>query len=766
MENLDKQYSPLTIEPEIYRVWENKGCFTPAGDGTRRPYVIVIPPPNITGFLHMGHALNNTIQDVLIRWRRMDGYDALWLPGTDHAGIATQNVVERDLAKKGLTRKQLGRQKFVEEVWRWRETYGSRIIFQLKRLGASCDWTRLRFTMDEMLSRAVREAFVRLYRKDLIYRGQRIIHWCPRCTTALADEEVEYRDEDGHLYFIRYPIVPEGFIEVATTRPETMLGDTAVAVHPSDHRYQRFVGMKVNLPFVNRLIPVLADDSVDPEFGTGAVKVTPSHDANDFVLGVKHNLEFVTVMTPEGKMNENAGQWAGLDRFDCREKLVEALREKGLLSRIDPYQHRLGRCYRCHTVVEPYLSQQWFVRMAPLAKPAIVVAEENTLHFYPERWKKVYLNWLYNIKDWCISRQIWWGHRIPVWYCENQGCCPIVQIDQPQTCPQCGGNKLQQDKDVLDTWFSSWLWPFSVFGWPEKTKDLTIFYPTDTLVTAPEILFFWVARMVMAGLEFTGQLPFENIYIHGTVRDKTGRKMSKSLGNAIDPVEIIDNCGADSLRFSLISMTSVGQDVFLSPSFYVKGRNFCNKLWNASRFVFLQAEKYAPGKIRWQNKPEIWQLSDRWIISQLNHLLQKQALALEEFRLNEALNELYDFFWHRFCDWYIEIVKLSETDQQVFSEVKLPVLLYVLKVCLQCLHPFIPFVTEKLWSILINYLETDSSLVTTSHWPHPGEFFDPEAERVMTGIIQTVTLVREIKTTFNLPLKKRLDCYFQGPSLP
>ncbi|HOL66050.1 MAG TPA: valine--tRNA ligase, partial [bacterium] len=646
METLPPQYSPREIEEEIYRHWEETGCFRPKADGRCRPYVIVIPPPNVTGFLHMGHALNNTIQDVLIRWRRMAGYDALWVPGTDHAGIATQNVVEKELAKRGLTRKVLGREKFVEEVWRWRETYGSRIIFQLKRLGASCDWSRLRFTMDEMLSRAVVEAFVRLYRKDLIYRGQRIIHWCPRCTTALADEEVEYREEKGYLYILRYPLVKGGFVEVATTRPETMLGDTAVAVHPADERYRSLVGEKVVLPFVERIIPVIADEAVDRDFGTGAVKVTPSHDAGDFLLAEKHGLPSITVMTPEGKMNEAAGRWAGLDRFVCRQQLLEALKEKQLLVRVEDYLHRVGHCYRCDTVVEPYLSRQWFVRMAPLARPAIVAAEENKLHFYPERWKKVYLNWLYNIKDWCISRQIWWGHRIPVWYCEHQECPPTVESRAPARCAHCGSGNLRQEEDVLDTWFSSWLWPFSVFGWPEKTRDLSLFYPTDTLVTAQEILFFWVARMVMAGLEFTGQLPFENVYIHGTVRDKTGRKMSKSLGNAIDPVEIIENYGADSLRFSLISMTSVGQDVFLSPSFYVKGRNFANKLWNASRFIFLQAERHRLGKVKWRQVQENWQLSDRWILSLLNRRLAEVERCLEQFRLNEALNLLYEFFWH------------------------------------------------------------------------------------------------------------------------
>ncbi len=758
------QYSPGEIEQEIYHLWESSGCFTPKEDGTSRPYVIVIPPPNITGFLHMGHALNNTIQDILIRWRRMQGYDALWVPGTDHAGIATQNVVEKELARKGLSRKALGREAFIAEVWRWRETYGLRIISQLKRLGASCDWSRLRFTMDPMLSRAVLEAFVHLYRKDLIYRGRRIIHWCPRCTTALADEEVEYREENGFLYTISYPVVGGGFIQVATTRPETMLGDTAVAVHPQDPRYRKLIGQKVQLPFVQRIIPIIADDSVDMDFGTGAVKVTPSHDANDFILGEKHGLGFVTVMTPEGKMNHHAGPWAGKDRFVCRQELLEALKEKNLLVKGEPYLHRIGHCYRCDTVVEPYLSEQWFVRMGPLAKPAIEAAEQGRLKFYPERWKKVYLNWLYNIKDWCISRQIWWGHRIPVWYCENKDCPPIVQQQLVERCENCGSLNLRQDEDVLDTWFSSWLWPFSVFGWPEKTRDLTIFYPTDTLVTAQEILFFWVARMVMAGLEFTGKIPFENIYIHGTVRDKTGRKMSKSLGNAIDPVEIIEVYGADSLRFSLISMASAGQDVFLSPSFYLKGRNFNNKLWNAARFILLQARQHNLGKVVCQDDRKNWQLTDRWIFSLLNKTVAQVETNLEEFRLNEALNRLYDFFWHTFCDWYIEIAKLSQTEEVLVS-VKLPVLLQVLKVCLQCLHPFIPFVTERIWQLLGEYLKLDSSILAVSRWPGKEEFSDPEAEKIMEGVREAVTMIRDLKTRFHLPLKKKLDCFYSGPAL-
>ncbi len=764
-EKFPPQYDSRGIETGLYEFWEEKGYFSAAGHAEgRKKYVVVISPPNVTGFLHMGHALNNTIQDVLVRWKRMEGLDVLWVPGTDHAGIATQNVVEKMLAGKNLDRKSLGREKFIEEVWKWKEQYGSRIIFQLKKLGASCDWSRERFTMDENLSRAVKEAFVHLYNKGLIYKGERIINRCCRCGTALSDEEVEYRDENSFLYYLKYPLDAGGFIEVATTRPETMLGDTAVAVNPSDERYKKALGKKVKLPFVDRLIPVIADDAVEKEFGTGAVKVTPSHDPADFEIGRRHNLPFVTVMDGEGVMNENAGMFKGMDRFRCREEIVKELEKAELLAKTEPYANRVGCCYRCASVVEPYLSSQWFVKMAPLAKPAIEAAEEDVLKFYPERWKKVYLNWLYNIRDWCISRQIWWGHRIPVWYCNSckgaeKGV--FVSTGEPEVCPHCGSADIHQDPDVLDTWFSSWLWPFSVFGWPEKTKDLEAYYPTNTLSTAQEILFFWVARMVMAGYEFMGKEPFENVIIHGTVRDKTGRKMSKSLGNVIDPVKIIEDYGADSLRFSLISMTAAGQDVFLSPTFYVKGRNFMNKVWNASRFIISVTEKSGAGKVEFPESFDGLDFPEAWILSELDRMIASVTDSLESFRLNEALNSLYDFFWHTFCDWYLEISKVhQERDAEYFREKVVPVLFHVHLTVMKMLHPFIPFITEKIWQVFSEYCTAEAESICVSRWPSVESGGAAAAKTEVDGIIETVTAIRDVKTRFGVPVVKPIDCYF------
>lgn len=760
MSQMESKYNPLNIEEKIYKFWEEKGYFYVKTEDVKKKYVIVIPPPNITGFLHMGHALNNTIQDILIRWKRMEGYDALWVPGTDHAGIATQNVVEKELLKKGITRKEIGREKFIEEVWKWKEKYGSRIIYQLKKLGASCDWKRTKFTMDEMLSKAVRECFLILYKKGLIYRGKKIINWCPRCETALSDEEVDYKDENSFLYYIKYPLLKGGFIEVATTRPETMLGDTAVAVNPNDERYRNIVGEKVKLPFVERIIPIIEDEKVEIEFGTGAVKVTPAHDANDFEIAQRHNLEFVVIMNEEGVMNENAGRFKGYDRFECRKIILEELKKLGLLSKIEEYTNRVGHCYRCDTVIEPYLSTQWFVKMKPLAEPAIKVAEEGRLKFYPERWKKVYLHWLYNIKDWCISRQIWWGHRIPVWYCENEDCPPIVEKEEINKCPYCGSGKIKQDEDVLDTWFSSWLWPFSVFGWPEKTKDLEIFYPTDTLVTAQEILFFWVARMVMAGLEFIGDIPFENVYIHGTVRDSTGKKMSKSLGNVIDPVEIIDKYGADSLRFSLISLTAFGQDVFLTPDFYIKGRNFTNKIWNASRYIIKKCDELNLGKFGFlENKENIY-FPERWILSLLDGIIDKTTKSLEKFYFNEALNNLYDFFWHDFCDWYVEISKVYE-DLSYVRKVVIPVLLEVLIKTMKLLHPFIPFITEQIWQNLKDYVSLESESIMVSTWPESKNYYDEKAMENFEKIKEIIVAIRDIKAKFKIPKERELFVFYE-----
>lgn len=766
-ENLASLYNPKETEAKLYEFWEKAGYFKPTSNDRAKPYVIVIPPPNITGFLHMGHALNNTIQDIIIRQKRMAGYRALWVPGTDHAGIATQNVVEKMLAEKGIKRQQIGREKFIEEVWKWKDKYGSRIISQLKALGSSCDWSRLRFTMDEPLSRAVREAFIRLYNKKLIYRGEKIINWCPRCTTALSDEEVNYQDEEGSLYYIKYPLVIGGFVTVATTRPETMLGDTAVAVNPSDERYKKIIGGKIKLPFIEREIKIISDEYVDPEFGTGVVKVTPSHDPNDFEIASRHNLELITVMDEEGVMNENAGGFKGLDRFECRKEVLAGLANKGLIDKTEPYSNRVGHCYRCDTVIEPYLSKQWFVKMKALAGPAIQAAEDNHLKFYPERWKKVYLQWLYGIKDWCISRQIWWGHRIPVWYCHacnsddrKQDSGVFVSSENPSECPFCGSTDIYQDPDVLDTWFSSWLWPFSVFGWPENNRELETFYPTNTLVTAQEIIFFWVARMAMAGYEFTGIAPFENIFIHGTVRDKTGKKMSKSLGNVIDPLQVIDNYGADSLRFSLISMTALGQDVFLSPTFYIKGRNFTNKIWNASRFIFSSAEKVKAKNISFDIDKKNLNFVDLWILSELDVLISKVNESMESFRFNEALNHIYDFFWHSFCDWYLEISKVyGETEY--FKAVVLPVLFHTNAILMKLLHPFIPFITEKIWQVSSEYCRIESESIMLSRWPEIANFYEVDSCSKMKNLIEIITTIRDIKSRFGIPIAKNLDCYFE-----
>ncbi len=638
MNELSKQYNPKETEDKWYTFWEEHGYFHASCKPDKKPYTIVIPPPNVTGILHMGHALNNTIQDILIRYHRMKGYEALWMPGTDHAGIATQNVVEKKLAKEGLKRQDLGRDKFIERVWQWREEYGSTIIKQLKKLGASCDWERIRFTMDEEYSKAVVEVFVRLYEKGLIYRGHRIINWCPRCQTALSDEEAPHHDIKGNLFYLRYPVKQDAgessktldFVIVATTRPETMLGDTAVAVNPKDKRYKKIIGKTIILPLVGREIKIIADESVDMKFGTGCVKITPAHDPNDYITGKKHNLEFINVMHPDGRMNENAGEYDGMDRFEAREVILEDLKEQGLLEKVEPHQLAAGHCYRCHTIIEPYLSKQWFVKMKPLSLPAIEAVKQGKITFYPKRWTKVYLNWMENIQDWCVSRQIWWGHRLPVYYCDACRLSPVtchlspvagrqseegivVSRTKPDKCPRCGSTELRQDEDVLDTWFSSWLWPFATFGWPVDLSpvtghqstggpatgdrqtgdknDLAYFYPTAALVTAPEIIFFWVARMIMAGFEFMGDIPFKDVYIHGTVRDVEGKKMSKSLGNIIDPLEIIAEYGTDALRFSLISITAQGQDVFLAKERFEQGRNFANKIWNAGRFITMNLDR-------------------------------------------------------------------------------------------------------------------------------------------------------------------------------
>ncbi len=757
---LGSRYRPQDIEDSIYQFWEGKGFFNADVDEKRKPYVIVIPPPNVTGILHMGHALNNTYQDVLIRYHRMKGYNALWIPGTDHAGIATQNVVERKIAKQGLRRQDLGREKFLEEVWKWKQEYGSTIIRQLKRLGASCDWRRLRFTMDEEYSKAVRYVFVHLYKKGLIYRGNYIINWCPRCHTALADEEAPKKETNGKLYYIKYPVEgdKDRFIVVATTRPETMLGDTAVAVNPFDERYKDLIGKYVILPIVGRRIPILADEYVDMEFGTGAVKITPAHDPDDFYVAKRHNLEFIVVIDSHGKMTDDAGKFSKIDRFDCRKKVVEELARLGLLEKVEDYVHNVGHCYRCDTVIEPYLSEQWFVKMKPLAEPAIKAVKESRIKFVPQRWTKVYLNWMENIQDWCISRQIWWGHRIPVWYCENKECPYIVEMEDPKVCPNCGSKNLRQDEDVLDTWFSSWLWPFATLYWPDRSekvqRDLSYFYPTNTLVTAPEILFFWVARMIMAGLEFMGEIPFSYVYLHGTVRDDTGRKMSKSLGNIIDPLEIINEMGADALRFSLISITSVGQDVYLSRSKFELGRNFTNKIWNASRYILMSLDDSINNLDLNKN---LFQIEDKWILSRLTTLIKLVNLSLDKFRFNEAVNNLYEFFWHQFCDWYIEITKIKEEKAKDVVLNQQKILLYVLLEFLKLLHPFMPFITEKIYSILRERGFAEDTPLIVSSYPEDGIAGLEDVEDVFSVVQDVVVSIRNIKADLGLRHSDRPD---------
>jgi len=717
---MEKRYDPKGIEEKWYKAWCERGYFH--GDASRdgEPYVIVIPPPNVTGILHMGHALNNTIQDILVRWKRMEGRNVVWLPGTDHAGIATQNVVERALNKEGKTREDLGRKAFIERVWEWREEYGSTIINQLKRLGSSCDWERERFTMDEGLSDAVAEVFVRLYDKGLIHRGNYIINWCPRCHTALSDEESEHADTPGKLYYIRYPVEGEDrddFVVVATTRPETLLGDVAVAVNPKDERFKDLDRKKVVLPILGRELAVIRDDFVDPEFGTGIVKVTPAHDPNDFEMGLRHDLEQINVMNGDATMNAEAGPYEGLDRSECRKRILEDLAKADLIERIEDHNHAVGHCYRCDTVVEPRLSPQWFVRMKPLAEPALKAVNDGKVKFVPGRWTKVYQEWMENIRDWCISRQIWWGHRIPIFYCDN---CDHewASKGQPETCPKCGSRETRQDEDVLDTWFSSWLWPFSTFGWPESNEDLKLFYPTNDLVTASEIIFFWVARMIMAGIEFMGDIPFKTVHIHGTVRDEKGLKMSKSLGNALDPLTIIDEFSADALRFSLTMLTATGQDVYVSNDKFEIGRNFGTKLWNAGRFLQMHTgDGFSPvGALTPEFDPSLLSSDDKHIIARLDRAIAACAANLEKHRFNDAALALYEFVWHQYCDWYVEYSKdpLGEENTDRRNQV-LAIMHYVFSTSLCLLHPMMPFVTEELWHAMGYGAENESIML--GPWP-------------------------------------------------
>ncbi|HUF13531.1 MAG TPA: valine--tRNA ligase [Longimicrobiales bacterium] len=800
------RYDPKATEQRLYEKWESAGYFradprhsTRMG-GEREPYVIVIPPPNVTAVLHMGHGLNNTIQDVLIRWQRMRGREALWIPGTDHAGIATQNVVERQLAAEGKTRQEVGREAFVERVWSWVDKTGGTILEQLRAIGSSCDWSRTAFTLDEGLSRAVREVFVRLYERDLVYRGNYIINWCPRCLTALSNEEAEPEETTGKIWRLRYPIadeqpgqgdrtrtgtrtrslarLPDGrrYIVVATTRPETMLGDTAVAVHPEDERYVGLHGALVDLPLTGRRISIVADAYVDPEFGSGMVKVTPAHDPNDFEIGRRHDLPAIDVLTDEARMSDEAPEpFRGLDRFEARTRVVAAFEEAGLLEGVEEHTHSVPHCYRCGTIVEPRLSEQWFVRMQPLAEPALAASREGRVRFTPDRWKKVYEHWLENIRDWTISRQLWWGHRIPVWYCRDEACAEvIVAREDPTSCPKCGGS-LEQDPDVLDTWFSSWLWPFSTMGWPDETPDLKAFYPTSALSTAPEILFFWVARMIMAGQEFMGRertgepmdgIPFQDVYLHGTVRDNMGRKMSKSLGNGIDPLEVVDLFGADALRFTLLAQAGVGTDILMNPSdlgeTFSPGRNFANKLWNAGRFALMNMGEDDVARV----DAATLELPDRWILSRAQAVVQAVDQQLTVFRFADAAESLRQFFWGEVADWYLELVKprLYGDHGDASRDVARSSLVEVMDTTLRLMHPLVPFITEELWLRLPRPRDVvrEESLVIAK-WPEARpELVDRGAEQTMAALIEVVSTVRTLRAEYNVPAGDELEVFIGG----
>ena len=753
MEEMRTTYNPKDFEERIYREWMDKGCFRAEIDPAKVPFTVMMPPPNITGQLHMGHAMDETMQDILTRFKRMQGYCALWLPGTDHASIATEVKIVEQMKKEGVSKQDIGREEFLRRAWAWKEKYGGRIVEQLKKLGSSCDWSRLAFTMDEKCSRAVHEAFFRLYHKGLIYRGDRIINWCPSCKTALSDAEVEYAEENGHFWYFAYPVEGSGEkIVIATTRPETMLGDTAVAVHPGDERYSALVGKTLFLPLTDRKIPVVADEYVDPEFGTGAVKITPAHDPNDFEVGLRHELPVIRVMNDDGSMNELAGEYAGLDRYEARKRIVAKMEELGLLVKIEPHAHNVGHCYRCHSTVEPIVSKQWFVSMKPLAKPAIDAVVQNKTKFTPDRFAKIYYNWLENIRDWCISRQLWWGHRIPVWYCDDCGAT-ICERETPAVCPVCGSAHLHQDEDVLDTWFSSALWPFSTLGWPDETEDFKYFYPTDVLVTGYDIIPFWVMRMMFSGIEYTDKVPFRDVLIHGLVRDEQGRKMSKSLGNGIDPLEIIEKYGADSLRLALMTGVAPGNDTRFTDAKVEAARNFINKIWNASRFVLMNAKG-----IDIPNLSEIrLQPADRWIISRLQACIREVVVSLGKFDLGIAADKLTDFMWNDFCDWYIELSKPAlyggDPDKKRNA---LCVLMYVLKDALKLLHPFIPYVTEEIYS----YLPDTQGMIINAEYPRYNSRLAYKKEaKAFEGVIDLIKTVRAMKVEVNCPPSRKVHVY-------
>jgi valyl-tRNA synthetase len=749
---LDKTYDPHSVEQKWYELWNEKGYFKPDMTKAEIPYCIVIPPPNVTGSLHMGHALNNTLQDILIRYKRMKGFATLWQCGMDHAGIATQNVVERQIAQEGKSRFDVGREKFVERVWQWKKQSGGTIVKQLMKLGASCDWSRERFTMDEGCSRAVREVFVTLYKEGLIYRGNKLINWCPRCHTALSDLEVEHEDIQGGLYYIKYPS-PDGsaFLTVATTRPETMLGDTAIAVNPEDPRHKDWIGRQVVLPLMNRMIPVIGDSYVDLEFGTGALKITPAHDPNDFEIGLKYKLDLIKVIGEDGSMTADAGPYAGLDRFDARKKVLADLEAQGLLDKTETHMHSVGHCYRCKNIVEPNLSLQWFVKVGPLAEQAIAAVKDGRTRIIPSSWEKTYFEWMNNIRDWCISRQIWWGHRIPAWYCKACGEITVAKID-PAACAACGSSDIEQESDVLDTWFSSALWPFSTLGWPEKTDFLATFYPTSCLVTGFDILFFWVARMMMMGLKFMGDVPFRDVYIHALVRDAEGQKMSKSKGNVIDPLEIIDKYGTDSFRFTLTAMAAQGRDVKLSEDRIEGYRHFVNKIWNASRFAMMNLEGYQAG----MPGRESLDLKDRWILSKLNDVTATVSETYEQYRFNESANTLYHFVWHEFCDWYLEMAKndFYQKENAARRLASQQVMVHVLKSFLELLHPIMPFVTEEIWRKLP---DSGESIVLAKFPQSDPACADAAAVEEMDMLIQVVSAIRNIRSEIGVAPAARID---------
>ncbi|UWN73855.1 valine--tRNA ligase [Anaerotruncus colihominis] len=744
---LDKVYDPKQVEDKTYRFWQDGGYFHAEPNPDKKPYTIVIPPPNITGRLHMGHALDETLQDILIRWRRMQGYEALWLPGTDHASIATEAKIVEAMRQEGVTKEQLGREGFLERAWAWKREYGGHILDQLKKLGSSCDWQRERFTLDEGCSRAVREVFVRFFEQGLIYRGERIVNWCPHCLSTISDIEVEYEEKDGFFWHINYPIVgTDDVLEIATTRPETLLGDTAVAVHPDDERYKHLIGKMVLLPIVNKQIPIVADEYVEMDFGTGVVKITPAHDPNDFEVGLRHGLPIVNVMNDDATINENGGKYKGLTREECRRQIVKDLEDGGFLKAVEPYKHNVGSCYRCGSVIEPRVSKQWFVKMEPLAKPAVEAVRSGRTRFIPERFDKIYFNWMENIKDWCISRQLWWGHRIPAWYCTGCGEM-IVSRETPQTCPKCGSHRLEQDPDTLDTWFSSALWPFSTLGWPDDTPELRYFYPTDTLVTGYDIIFFWVARMIFSGLAHMDEAPFKTVLIHGLVRDAQGRKMSKSLGNGIDPLEIIDRYGADALRFTLATGNSPGNDMRFSDEKVNASRNFANKIWNASRFILMNlSDDVEPGL------PETLNIEDKWVLSKYRTLVREVTDNLEKFELGLAVQKLYDFIWDILCDWYIELCKSRLQAGGETSEAAQRVLVYVMTGTLKLLHPFMPFITEEIWQALPH----DGESIMVATWPQADAALDFSAdESDFEMIMQVIRAIRARRGEMNVPPSKK-----------